>query len=83
MSVTTHAFAHLVGSLSAVILVAVCLLDPYRWAPIHNVWAAIMIGALVALGGSIFAVRKGTRWWLILTFCSAAVVVLDMVALGG
>ena len=83
MSITSHVLAHIVGGLSSAILIGVCLLDPYRWAPVHNVWAAIMIGALVALAGSVFAVRRGTRWWLILTVCSAAVVVLDIVALGG
>lgn len=74
---------NLVGLLSTALLVAVVLLDPYNWAHIHNVWAATTIGALIALAGSIFAVKKTSRWWVILTCCAAAALLLDIVALGG
>ena len=79
----SRTFAHLIGSLSGAVLVAVCLLDPYHWLPMRNVWAAIIVGALLALTGSLYAARKGSRWWFVLTATSLLVILLDIIALGG
>jgi hypothetical protein len=79
----SRGLAHLVGALCGIVLVATSMLDFYRWLPIYNSWAATMIGAVLALLGSIYASRKGSRWWYVLTSLSVAVLLLGIIALGG
>lgn len=76
-------FAHFVGLLSSVVLIGTLVLENFRWLPVHNVWAADMTGTVVAILGSIYASRNGSRWWYVLTGCSSFIFVLLIVALGG
>ncbi len=73
-----------VGALSALVLAASWTLV---WRPfllhIHNILAVVMLGAFLALIGSLYAALRGSRWWYVLVTLSGLLLILGIIDLGG
>src|SRR5580704_12524395 len=80
---TGRKFAHLVPILCCAAQVAVFSIDISHWRPIEDWWYVDFLATLIAVGGSVYAAAKTSRWWFVMTGIEVLLAILLVLALGG
>lgn len=73
--------ANIVGVLSSVALVVLLTLE--FWIPFRHLWDVQVAGFLLNSAASLYAARRGNRWWYALAAVNLLAIVGWIVALAG
>jgi hypothetical protein len=72
------------ANIVATVCVGVHIAVFFKWPPGTDMWwLASEISALLAVGGSLYAGVKASRWWLVITGIEVAWAIMLIVALAG